>query len=286
MGNDSREETSWMIGWCIGMIILQSLLLKIHRSGLSRPRSGQPSPAELFVAISVFWAAERSTECILAAIGAALSIGLSEFAGNNGYRNEDFHQHYTELGIGHMRPGSVWAEVSSLSKLIFISWNIHLGLMFVLDTGIPLLREVQKRPQKAIQRLELRWKELSRFVEATFRPIPNSSEILQSETSGEVLKTRLQPIHLQRHRNDNSSGGERRLSWSIVVDKDAMNEMKETLGPPGGFGELGFSVAKDGVRFEAMGVGTSFNLMFKLTDDDENIELGSKMKRKAVHFAK
>jgi hypothetical protein len=45
--------------------------------------------------------------------------------------------------------------------------------------------------------------------------------------------------------------------------------MKETLGPPGGFGEMGFSVGKDGIRFEAMGVGTSFNLMFELEEELE-----------------
>jgi hypothetical protein len=42
--------------------------------------------------------------------------------------------------------------------------------------------------------------------------------------------------------------------------------MKETLGPPGGFGELGFCVGKDDVRYEAMGVGTSFGLVFAVEE--------------------
>ena len=285
MDDDVKEEIGWMIGRCVGMIILQSLLLLLHRSALSRPRSGQPRPAELFVGISIFWAVERCTECVLAALGAALSIGLSEFAGRNRYGEEDFDRHYTELGVGYMRPGSLWSEASSLCKLAFISWNVHLGLMFVLDTGIPLLREFQQHPQKAIQRLDLRWKELSRFVETTFRPKPSYAKEERSKETGESKKTRLQPIHLRRHRNDGLNKGERRLSWSIAVDKDAMNEMKETLGPPGGFGELGFNVAKDGVKFDAMGVGTSFNLMFKLREDGSPTEIGSPKRRKAVHFA-
>lgn len=285
MGDDSREEIGWMIGRCIGMIILQSLLLVLHRSALSRPRNGQPSPAELFVGISIFWAAERCTECVLAALGAALSIGLSEFAGKNRYGRDDFDRHYTELGVGYMRPRSVWSEASSLSKLVFVSWNVHLALMFVLDAGISVLREVQQHPQKAIQRLELRWKELSRFVEDAFHPMPRHAEDVQPKETEQGMKTGLQSIQLQRHRNNGSGEGERRLSWSVVVDKDAMDEMKETLGPPGGFGELGFNVAKDGVRFEAMGVGTSFNLMFKLREDEEKIGLGSPRRRKAVHFA-
>ncbi|KAN0091677.1 hypothetical protein V8E51_017524 [Hyaloscypha variabilis] len=287
MDTDSSEELSWIIGRCIGMLILQSLLLILHRSALSRPRSGQPSPpspAEVFVVISIFWAVERITECIIAALGAALSFGISDYAGENHGDRKDFHEHYAELGTGYMWPGSLWTEFSSVSKMVFISWNLHQGLMFVLHTGIPLLREVRQRPQKAIQRLDVRYKELSRFVEAAFRPTTSSPEDLRPEKPKKASKTRLQPIHLQRHRNDKSNEGERRLSWTVVVDKDAMDEVKETLGPPGGFGELGFNVAKDGVRFEAMGVGTSFNLMFKVREDDGNVELGSKTRRKSVHF--
>jgi hypothetical protein len=52
-----------------------------------------------------------------------------------------------------------------------------------------------------------------------------------------------------------------------LIDKDTLNELKETLGPPCGFGEMGFSIGKDGVRFEAMGTGTSFNLKFELEEE-------------------
>ena len=54
------------------------------------------------------------------------------------------------------------------------------------------------------------------------------------------------------------------MSWDLTVDRHALDEMKETLGPPGGFGELGFSVAGDRVCFGAMGVGTRFDLTFML----------------------
>ena len=47
----------------------------------------------------------------------------------------------------------------------------------------------------------------------------------------------------------------------------------ETLGPPGGFGEveLGFDVSKGRVRFGAMGIGTRLNLTFVLDLEVEKI---------------
>jgi len=82
-----------------------------------------------------------------------------------------------------------------------------------------------------------------------------------------------QKIGLQRKQSSSPKKG-RTLSWSLTVDKEALDEMKETLGPPGGFGELGFCVAKDEIRFEAMGVGTSFGLVFTVEDE----EVGSVIK--------
>lgn len=76
-----------------------------------------------------------------------------------------------------------------------------------------------------------------------------------------------QLICLERHKVEDEGG--RTLDWDVVVEKSALDEMKETLGPPGGFGELGFIVEKDGVSFQAMGVGTKFNLRFLINGKED-----------------
>ena len=73
-----------------------------------------------------------------------------------------------------------------------------------------------------------------------------------------------QTISLERRQDHSPTENERVLNWNFLVDKSALDEMKGVLGPPGGFGELGFNVAKDHVCFGAMGIGTSFNLTFEL----------------------
>ncbi|KAG4425031.1 hypothetical protein IFR04_001801 [Cadophora malorum] len=90
--------------------------------------------------------------------------------------------------------------------------------------------------------------------------------LIQDSDSSSITQT----ISLRRTQTDRRKEGQRDLAWTLVIDKEALDEMKETLGPPGGFGELGFSVGRDGVRFEAMGVGTSFVLAFDVAVAKDN----------------
>lgn len=82
-----------------------------------------------------------------------------------------------------------------------------------------------------------------------------------------------QSIELRRNQEENPVEGERTLNWDLSIDKDALQELMETLGPPGGFGEveLGFDVSKGRVRFGAMGIGTRLNLTFVLDLEVEKI---------------
>jgi hypothetical protein len=154
-------------------------------------------------------------------------------------------------------------------------------LTFVLDTGIPFWFELRQSPQKAIHKVDKRLKEIFNILQSTFQqPFSGLLVELSQKLRDDNWKAKGQAIHLERRQTDYPSEGQRRLSWNIVVDEEAMDEMKETLGPPGGFGELGFNVAKDGVRFEAMGVGTSFNLIFKLREDeDAGLGMGARGKQ-------
>jgi hypothetical protein len=268
MGGEAQGGVLLMIGRFIGMVILHVLLLIVHRSGTSRPRNEQLSPMELFVGIVIFWASQRCAGRILVTIGAVLSLGLSEFTAH--HREHQGSHKYIGFRIGDLRFSSIWDTAASLFEIALITWFLHLSLIFVLDTGIPFYFELRESPQKASQKVNIRLKEILSFLQSTFQqPFPGLLVDPSQKFRNDIFNANEQTIHLERRQMDYPSQGQRRLSWNIVVDKDAMDEMKETLGPPGGFGELGFNVARDGVRFEAMGVGTSFNLMFKLREDKE-----------------
>jgi hypothetical protein len=258
----------WMVGISVWMIMLQGLLLIIHRSGTSRLQNGQPTQTEMCVGIILFWSIQLGLGQILAGIGSIISFGLSDFTVNNQHA-EGSHLDF-RLAIYGMGFRWLWGGLVLLFSRVLITWYFHLGLVFFLDIGTPFWQELRRSPHKAFQKLELRLKEIVSFLESAFQDPFSEFSLLPRATSDQILKFNNQAIHLERRQTDHPSKGQRRLSWSIAVDKDALDEMKETLGPPGGFGELGFNVARDGVRFEAMGVGTSFNLMFKLREIEKN----------------
>jgi hypothetical protein len=112
-------------------------------------------------------------------------------------------------------------------------------------------------------------------------PFSGFSISFAGDVADEIVNSNRQIIYLERRQTDHPNEGQRILSWNIVVDSEAMNEMKETLGPPEGFGELGFNISRDGVRFEAMDVETSFNLMLKLMEEGKDgLQIVNKSKRK------
>jgi hypothetical protein len=272
--NMGLKNIGWisMVGTSLWMVVLQGLLFVIHRSGRSRPRSGLPSREEISVGITVFWMFQLGLWQIVAGIRV-----LSEFAANE-QRREVGHQDINN-GVSGLGYRWLWSGIILLFRRVLLTWGIHLGLVILLDTVIPFWQVFRLNPQTAMERLQRRFAEITSFLDITLQN-PSDLSILPKERSKEILKSNDQRIHLQRRQTDNPNEGQRRLSWNIVVDKDAMDEMKETLGPPGGFGELGFNVARDGVKFEAMGVGTSFNLMFKLKGDDENRTARGRARRK------
>lgn len=239
-------------------VVLQVLLFVVHRSGDSGANNayGKSSGAEVTVGITIFWACYigigQLFRCIWAGFGVTLNVGLI-----------------------------LDGVVSLFSKVVF-TWCLHLLLVFFIDTLIPFVHELRITPHKTLQTLKLRIQETVTFLRAVFRdPFSKLSLRKAGSFSEKVEKTGKSAIVLERRRTDHPREGKRRLSWSIVVDNDALDEMKETLGPPGGFGELGFNVAKDGVRFEAMGVGTSFNLCFRLREEGEGrTKAAKKMRRR------
>ncbi|RAL58312.1 hypothetical protein DID88_006424 [Monilinia fructigena] len=121
-----------------------------------------------------------------------------------------------------------------------------------------------------ILRAQQRVMELHRYIRMI--DWKNDSELMTVDMGNESGNgSQEQIIELSRQRTESLKNGdhERKLDWRLVIDEEALNEMKEMLGPPGGFGELGFNVAKDRVYLGAVCRGSSFVLTFELEDREE-----------------
>ncbi len=280
MGFDYVGRVIGMIGTGLGTIILHGILLIIHHPGASRAQSGEPAPEELFVGIAIFLTFQRCIEQLLMAIWSLSLIGLSVIA-FSGQGEEENLQH-ASYGTGNIGIDFFFDKFASLFGATSTVWLVHFGLIYFFETGVPFCRELLKSREKTLKRLNSRLKEIQSFVESTVQDSFSDFSIsFAGDVADEIATSKGQIIYLERRQTDHPNEGQRVLYWNIVVNSEVMNEMKETLGPPGGFGELGFNISRDGVRFEAMGVGTSFNLMFRLRQEGDNrLPILNKSKRK------
>jgi hypothetical protein len=253
------DAVSWIS--CFGAVFwtlaLQYPLLKVHRGRDDPIINIPPTRSEVCIGIVIFWALQLSFDKILCHVmrngfGGLSSVGIL----NNQLR----------YIISDSIPHHTWAVLSGLVLLhnrIWATWRIHRALVFFLDTSIPFARELSKDPVRVLTNVESRFWRLVEFFYHLICVPSETLKLVQDRQPGTQL------IQLRRNQLDDPVEGKRTLSWTLLIDKDVLNEMKETLGPPGGFGEMGFSVGKNGIRFEAMGVGTSFNLMFELEEELE-----------------
>jgi hypothetical protein len=227
------------------MILLQFLLLKAQHFYETNPRNRPLTSFEKFIIGTSFW-----TIFILGSYVTGLATRLVKMivvSGDRENRETFAKSNWNTWGIGPM-----------IYKIL-ATWLIHQAINFFLETVCPFWEEMSSDAEGACLRIEARARELLEGVRefAQGRGFGHKRLIVLKHGSG-------QEISLERHQVHDPLEGQRTLDWNIVVDKNALDEMKETLGPPGGFGEMGFNVSKDGVSFEAMGVGTRFNLKFSL----------------------
>ncbi len=261
--HDDIDIFIWIsdLGACVSMLAIQYLLLKIHRLRKVLPAEAIPSISELWTAVGLFWILQMVLDVVgLAVLGTLLSA-LS-------------HSTFSSQGRAGNGRAVRWMESRGRPVLdrVLVSWILHRGLVILLDIIIPFSRDRRRDPQRALTDLHSRVYTLLYFFYATAcgsfsTSVPQLSLKTLIQESASNSRSTSQIVRLQRSQTDHPKEGHRNLAWNLVIDKDAMDEMKETLGPPGGFGELGFSVAGDGVRFEAMGVGTSFVLGFEVSDE-------------------
>lgn len=242
-------------------LMVQFFLLRIHRLRTVLPVENIPSSIEIWAAIVVLWACQMVVENV--AFG--ILRGVLRMIGDGQLITAWNGDSYAEMDSLALRPG--WYETSAITLVsrVFVSWLIHYGLVILLDVSVPFIKNYRRDPRKALTRLVTRLSTLLDFLHAISLgslalPVSTLKSLVQDTNS----TPRSQSVRLQRTQTENPNQGQRNLAWNLVVDRHAMDEIKETLGPTGAFGELGFSVSGDVVRFEAMGKGTSFVLEFEI----------------------
>ncbi|EPE30289.1 hypothetical protein GLAREA_13012 [Glarea lozoyensis ATCC 20868] len=239
-------------GW---MMVVQVFLLKAQHFHQTNPRNRPLTSFEKGIIGTAFW--------ITFLLGGALCRLLLRFSQT------------VISGNGELPTTPNVEGGSGTGRFVYkvlATWLIHKAVNFILETVLPFWDELARDSSKARQKLEVRASELLEGIQ----------DFIQGKGFGagqvQVLRSG-QEISLERRQVNDPVHGQRTLDWNVVVDKTALNEMMETLGPPGGFGEMGFNVSRDGVCFEAMGVGTRFNLKFGLSGSktgDGGVEVKTK----------
>ncbi|KAH8588676.1 hypothetical protein B0O99DRAFT_693242 [Bisporella sp. PMI_857] len=254
---------------CLYMSLIQYLLLKTHRS---KPSPKSPTSPELYFVITVLWILHRVLSGIINLIvdtSVRFVLSQDEWLMYQFLRSTHYGYSLQNSMLGSsFQPTPEWNGFSVLIYEVLATWLISSSINTVLDTIIPLVRNIRKDPQAAIVKLPYRCLELLDFArELTRKSVPEPGMRIERPRGGSLVgneKGVVQVINLKRHQSRNPVKEERILNWDLTIDKSALDEIKETLGPPGGFGELGFNVSGDRVFFGAMGVGTRFNLNFVL----------------------
>jgi hypothetical protein len=227
------------------MMLVQVFLLKVQHIYQTNPRKRPLTSFEKCIIGMAFWTiflvGRFATRIVL-----SFSTTIFVFNGNEAHKSASAEQHKHS------------SAASELVYKVLVTWLIHKAINFILETALPFWDELAGDSELAKLKFEARASDLMEGVKDLVRGERRSQNRVQAvNRSG-------QDISLQRRQMYNPIEGQRTLDWNIVVEKMALDEMKEILGPPGGFGEMGFNVSKDGVCFGAMGVGTRFNLKFSL----------------------
>ena len=267
---------SWIlrIFTCVCMLALQYMLLNIHRLRKLLAVEVIPTVSDVWVGVVGFWMCQLVLEALASGVLSVVFTILLDV---------DFFSSSSAKYDCQCASG-VLGAVRVLVDRIVMSWILHHGLVMLLDVIIPYSKDKRGNPAAEITKILLRASKLVVFIHNTTLGSPTGAPhlppktLIQDSDSSSITQT----IRLRRTQTDRRKEGQRDLAWTLVIDKEALDEMKETLGPPGGFGELGFSVGRDGVRFEAMGVGTSFVLAFDVAVAKDNRVAAVRRKTKEV----
>lgn len=249
------------------LIITQLLLLGIH---YSNQKVKAPTPLELNLIVTVLWCFYRALDNafeFLYGLFVYIVAPNDVFTQYQSLRQESYSLKYWYSG--ESGSGGGWDGIIVLLSEVLVTWLVFQSLILFLDTILPAFRDIRLgNHQYLAVKVQSRVLELfdfgRRVYEGSSRKDPRVESKVLSKKLWEDDNVSWELIRLKRFQMSTPSKGQRTLNWDLTIDKNALKEMKETLGPPGGFGELGFDVASDRVSFGAMGIGTSFNLTFLL----------------------
>ncbi|KAH7327503.1 hypothetical protein BKA65DRAFT_68199 [Rhexocercosporidium sp. MPI-PUGE-AT-0058] len=270
-----EDALGWMSNFAVVccMLALQYPLLKIHRLRRVLAPEAIPTISEVWVGIAAFWICQL----VLGVLGNSALRVVLRVVWDPMFAVERLSS------CGDINPSKVPTAVRVLVDRMVVSWILHHGLVILLDIIIPFAKDQRRNLQTELTSILSRTSQFLTFIHkitlgspATNTPHVPLKILIQDSNSRSTIQT----VRLQRTQTDHSNEGQRTLAWNLVVDKEALDEMKETLGPPGGFGELGFSIGRDGLRFEAMGVGTSFVLDFEVVTTDQRRAVAVRRKTK------
>lgn len=257
------------LGACVYMTVIQYLLIRVH---YSKQKIRSPTSTELCLVITALWSLHRALDNIAGFVIDANALIILPKGALTEYHNIRRVCYTLSCWTGWQpETSSGWDGINLLFHEVLVTWLIFQSIILVLETIIPLFRDIRQGNQQYIAvKFQMRVIDLCDFTRRVFEN-SNSKLYLNSDRGRadgqwEDEKARSQVIQLKRLQSDNPDKGQRTLSWDLTIDRNALNEMKETLGPPGGFGELGFNVASDRVCFGAMGIGSTFNLTFVLEE--------------------
>jgi hypothetical protein len=226
------------------MVVMQLGLLKVQYYSRQNPRLKPLSTFEICSVVAILW----MSYIVLAGITTGVLGFISPFGASDRGGEHDRRRY----GVVFLFYKTLW------------TWVLHQGLTFGLENVDSFWTALLMDSTAIRKKIETRLLEVAESLrDIDWRKSLRPGLIIES-SQGLGDKKASQLISLERHKSRDPIEGARTLTWNIAIDKKALDEMKETLGPPGGFGEMGFNVTGEGVSFEAMGIGTRFNLSFSL----------------------
>lgn len=229
-----------------------------------------PSTGETYLLVGLLWIIHGVIDTILASMMDMMVWTFSDcetMATYLEWRGSLYNMRYwaggVESGIGRI--------VALLGVELIATWLLSQSFLFICDTLIPVLSELRQDHHMVLMRIHRRVWELDQYFRMMNWTNESERVVKMEDEDPNGIQEQIVPLSRQRTESLKNGDHERKLDWRLVIDKGALNEMKEMLGPAGGFGELGFSVAKDRVCLGAVSRGSSFILTFRLDEKGEEI---------------
>ncbi|KAF5875488.1 uncharacterized protein Bfra_003942 [Botrytis fragariae] len=241
-----------------------------------------PSPSESYLLITLCWLLHSLLNTLMISLLNSFISLLSTPETTHTYlewRSTIYNLHYWAFSTGD--ESSIYGFAKLLVLEVIFSWVLSQVSQWVMDTVIPslgelrgdydfrgVLRSVGRRTREIYKfMLIVDWSHDFEYSQSPDAQLLNGGDVsISPHENYNQQKEQIIELSRQRSENPGTEKGtqERKLDWKLIIDASALNEMKETLGPAGGFGELGFSVARDRVCLEAVSRGSSFMVTFGL----------------------